>query len=551
MDQNFVILATQEILRSIHTRKPLQEVLQEILSWACQLTNSIHGSFVRVDHNGSKLIISCVHGPDWTPESRNFTLPVGKGITGIVAATGKPYLCSNTCEDTNYVALFREVQSELAVPVIIDHQVWGILNLDGLQTGRYTEKNLREMELFAQLAAEAIEARLKWDLEQQLQRELVQSEKLASLGKLVAGIAHEINNPLAAILGGASVLANDCPDPEMRHSLEDIATQAQRAADLVKGLLAFSRRETPGQELHSVNDLVQSTCSMIRHQLNLKSVQLDVHLPEKAPYILANALQIQQILLNLLNNAGQAIAEENPERGLIQIEVSSSNETVLIRISDNGIGMAQDTRQSIYDPFFTTKENGHGTGLGLSIVHNLLSAHGGHIECTSRLHAGSIFTLTLPAARARKLKPRPPAVTTAKTPDAALNPAHPLRVLVVDDEAGILHSICHFLSAMGMSAEAAADGQEALQATLNRDFDIVVTDVHMPLLGGLELYAALCHKDPPYSNKFIFMTGDLATLETQNKVSTLSRPCLEKPFSLQTLTTLIQKTAAQQQSPVV
>lgn len=530
MNRDVMITAMREVLQSIQARKSLADVLQEILKWACQLTNSIHGSFVTVDHERGVLLITSTHGPDWTPEKKSHTMKIGEGITGLVAATGKPYLCSDTTLDPLYVSLFDFVESELAVPVIAQNKVWGIINFDGRKKHEFNETTVSDMELFAQLTAAAIDIHLSWSREQRLQQELMQAEKLSSFSKMLSGFAHEINNPLAAILGGASVLAYDSPDSGQRQELEAIAAEAQRAATLVKNLLAFSRRQTAKKEVRDINVLVQDACALAWHQLKQKGISLVVSLSEKPPHAEVQPLQIQQVLLNLFSNAESAIAEEGRPDGEIRVAVSEENGEVLIEVADNGVGMESETRRSIYDPFFTTRDVGKGAGLGLSIAHDILSFHGGSITCKSGLHAGSIFYIRLPASR---MQPEaasviPPPATSKKS--KIQRPAITMRVLVVDDEDQIRTALERFLSSKGFHVETAVDGMAAHSLAHEQDFDVVLSDIRMPRMDGFELYRALNEINELYGRRFVFMTGNLITSETHEFIQNTKCPCIEKPF---------------------
>jgi signal transduction histidine kinase/CheY-like chemotaxis protein len=544
MNQESVIQAIREILEAIQAKQPLEEVMQLILRWACAITDSVHGSFITIDHADKSLQITSVYGPDWTDEIRNRRLKLGQGITGRVAATGKPYLCHDTAQDPNYITWFSYVRSEMTVPVYLQNQIWGIINLDGLKPNEYNETSLNQINLFAQLAASAIDLRLKWDLEQRMQSELMQAEKLATLGKLIAGIAHEINNPLTAILGGASVLAYDIENPEHKETLEAIAHEAQRAADLVKNLLAFSRRQSGNMQVRAISDIIRDTCGLVRHQLKLKNIRLTVGVPDKSPLVKVNSLQIEQVILNLINNAEHAIEMEGRSDGNITVEVEEEQDTVTIHIIDNGIGMPTEVRDSIYDPFFTTKEVGKGTGLGLSIAQGIIHAHQGKIVCSSGLHAGAVFTVILPRAKeevaTEASEPAAKAGMEIKPP-APIDPQSQLRILVVDDEELIRSALSRFLKAYHFDVVTAQDGQEALAIAHREVFDLVISDIRMPRMNGLEFYRGMLEVDRIYRQRFIFMTGDLISTDLITKVRETPCPCLEKPFSFERLLELIPK----------
>lgn len=542
-NQESVIGAIREILEAIQAKQPLEDVMQVILHWACALTGSVHGSFVTIDRGDNRLRITSVYGPDWTDEIRSRRLGLGEGITGRVAATGEPYLCHDTAQDPNYLPWFDYVRSEMTVPIFLQSQVWGIINLDGVRPNEYNDSSLSQVMLFAQLAASAIDLRLKWDFEQRMQSELMQVEKMASLGKLIAGIAHEINNPLTAILGGASLLACDAADPEDRETLEAIAREARRAADLVKNLLDFSRRESGNMEVRDLNTIVSNTCGLVRHQLNLKNIRLDLGFTGESPRVRVNSLQIEQVLLNLINNAEHAIEMGGRIDGNIAVEVGDDGTNATILIRDNGIGMPVEVRDAIYDPFFTTKGVGKGTGLGLSIVQGIIRAHEGQITCSSGLHAGTVFTITLPRAQLTDDETMK-AISAPEIPAAPRPPVNPdrdscLRILVVDDEELIRIALSRFLKSYGHSLVTANDGQEALAIAHRENFDLVISDVRMPRMNGLEFYHGMLELDREYRNRFIFMTGDLISNDLITRVRENPCPCLEKPFHFSQVLQLI------------
>jgi len=503
-----------------------------VLSYASDIGKAAHGSIVTIDHNEQKLIITSVRGADWTLEKQMCQLGLGEGLTGHVALTGKPYLCPDTRVDPNYFPLFDNVRCEIVVPIIVEERVWGLINLDGLEPDCFDEATLSTITLLAELASFAIKLRLDLTEQERLQRHLIQSEKLASLGETIAGIAHEINNPLTSILSNAQLLALRRGGPADEASINSIVLEAKRTADLVKNLLAFSRKESKKREVIGVNELIKQAVNLKRYQLKVNNIQLISEPCEISYPVSVTAQQMQQVLLNLLNNAEQAIAKTD-HPGIIRVEGGRRGETVYITVTDNGVGIPAHVLPFIFDPFFTTKNLGEGTGLGLSIAHTLIENHGGTISAKSE-PGNTVFTIELPMARSPKmptdvketqpLPVRPPSKTKRQG-----------RVLVVDDETAIVDAICEFLDLQNIVTDKANDGGEALQLLSKNRYDAIVSDIRMPGVDGPELYERSVAMDPNYKTRFLFMSGDLVRDSTQGFVSSLNCPCLAKPFALQVL----------------
>ena len=368
MDSNPVAIAMREVLTAIRHRKQVEEILEMVLSHASDLANAAHGCIVTIDYNSHKLLITSIRGEDWTLEKQMCQLTLGEGLTGHVALTGKPYLCSDTRFDPNYYPLFDDVRCELIVPIIVEDKVWGLINLDGLEADIFDESTLSTVALLAELAAFAIKLRIDQTEQERLQRHLIQSEKLASLGETIAGIAHEINNPLTSILTNAQLLALRRGGAADETSINAIVLEAKRTADLVKNLLAFSRKESKRREVIGVNELVKQAVNLKRYQLRVNNIELIAEPCDISHPVLVTAQQMQQVLLNLLNNAEQALSKID-RQGVIRVECGRRGERVYITVSDNGPGIPAHVMPFIFDPFFTTKNLGEGTGLGLSIAH--------------------------------------------------------------------------------------------------------------------------------------------------------------------------------------
>jgi signal transduction histidine kinase len=532
MDNHPVAIAIREVLTAIRQRKRVEEILEMVLSYSSDMGNAAHGSIVTIDHNEQKLIITSVRGDDWTLEKQMCQLSLGEGLTGHVALTGKPYLCPDTRIDPNYFPLFDNIRCELIVPIIVEERVWGLINLDGREPECFDDSTLSTVALLAELASFAIKLRLDLTEQERLQRHLIQSEKLASLGETIAGIAHEINNPLTAILSNAQLLALRRGGPADEASINSIVLEAKRTADLVKNLLAFSRKESKKREVIGVNELVKQAVNLKRYQLKVNNIQLISEPCEISYPVLVTAQQMQQVLLNLLNNAEQAIAKTD-HSGVIRVEAGRRGETVYITVTDNGVGIPAHVLPFIFDPFFTTKNLGEGTGLGLSIAHTLIENHGGTISAKSE-PGNTVFTIELPMARSPKM-PGDVKETQPLPVQASRKTKRPGRVLVVDDETAIVDAICEFLDLQNIVTDKANDGGEALQLLGKHRYDAIISDIRMPGVDGPELYERSVAMDPGYKTRFLFMSGDLVRDSTQGFVSSLNCPCLAKPFALQVL----------------
>jgi signal transduction histidine kinase len=415
MESNPVAIAIREVLTAIRHRKRVDEILEMVLTYSSELARATHGSIITIDHKARKLVITSTRGPHWTLEKQMQRLGLGEGLTGHVALTGKPYLCNETRVDPNYFALFDNVRSELVVPILVEEKVWGLINVDGHRPDAFDESTLSNVTLLAELAAFAIKSRIDVTEQDRLQRHLIQSEKLASLGETIAGIAHEINNPMTSILSHAQLLTLHRGGPADEASIGTIVQEAKRTADLVKNLLAFSRKESKQREVVNAHELIKQAVNLKRYQFRVNNIQLISEPTSQLLPVSVTAQQMQQVLLNLLNNAEQAIAKSG-QPGIIRIEARRQGERVVITVADNGSGIPAHVLPNIFDPFFTTKKLGEGTGLGLSIAHTLIENHGGSIYARSS-PGNTVFTIELPLASAAHLTvdsrqtqplPRPP-----------------------------------------------------------------------------------------------------------------------------------------------
>ena len=371
-----------------------------------------------------------------------------------------------------------------------------------------------------------------------LQDQLIQSEKMSAIGQLIAGIAHDLNNPLASVVGFADFLAEsgDVP-PALAEPLRVIRQEAERAATIVKNLLSFARRQEGERLPQSVQPLLESVLALLKNQMMALKVETTLTIEPGIPDIEMNPNQITQVFVNLLNNAAQAIASTG-KAGHITVTAKRWLDGVAVSVADDGPGIPEELLPRVFEPFFTTKSEGEGTGLGLSICQGIVKEHGGRITLESSLGAGATFTVEL-LGGGRPARPSQP------VPQVAGGGA--LRVLVVDDEPHILHYMRATLESWGHTVEVASDGTEAVERALVTPFDVIICDLRMPRLGGREMYHNLERAHPDIARKVIFATGDTVRGDTLQFLETLGRPFLHKPFTLAELRTVLGSVAAEAQ----
>ncbi len=357
-----------------------------------------------------------------------------------------------------------------------------------------------------------------------LQEQLVQSEKMSAIGQLIAGVAHDLNNPLASVVGFSDFLSEsaDVP-PGLAEPLRVIRQEAERAANIVHNLLSFARRQEAQRQREAIGPLLESTIALLRNELLAHDITVELHVePDVQPPEL-NANQIKQVFLNLLNNAVHAIAAAG-RPGTIRVQARRWLDGLAVHVTDDGPGMPEDVAQRVFEPFYTTKSEGQGTGLGLSISQGIVKEHGGRITLETTPGAGATFTVELPGSTME--------MPAAPEPLAPSGGGGALRVLVVDDEEPILHYMRATLEAWGHTVAVARDGREAYERITAAPYDLIICDVRMPQVGGREIYERLTREHPAIAPKVIFATGDTVRGDTLRFLESLGRPFLHKPFTL-------------------
>jgi signal transduction histidine kinase/CheY-like chemotaxis protein len=361
------------------------------------------------------------------------------------------------------------------------------------------------------------------------QAQLVQSERLSGLGEFVAGVAHELNNPLTSVMGFSELLVQAPGHPKQDRYLEMIYKSSQRCQKIVQSLLAFARRHPPERKLCNVNALIESSVEFMQYQLRTTNVQVVTQLDPTLPEAMLDEHQMQQVFMNILNNARQAV-EAKGSPGRVQISTENLGPRMRIVFEDTGAGIAEEHMSKLFDPFFTTKEIGQGTGLGLSFCYGVITEHGGTIEARSKLGEGATFTIELPLVTAAVEAPL--AQLRLALPPAALMEGNGKRVLVIDDEESILEMVRGELTQHGYEVDVASDGEAALRRISETHYDLALCDWKMPGLNGGDVYDRLVSSNPELSQRFLFITGDVISDRVKRFLKERSKNCLLKPFSL-------------------
>jgi signal transduction histidine kinase/CheY-like chemotaxis protein len=355
------------------------------------------------------------------------------------------------------------------------------------------------------------------------------AEKMSSLGQLVAGVAHELNNPLAVVMGYSQILAKQqLPDETMRTNVQRIHHEAERAAKIVRDLLAFARPCEPQLAVVDVNQLICNVLDVRERDMGRNEVELRQLLQRDLPRTKADPLQIEQVLNNLITNAVHAMSHQRNAR-VLTVTSEATGVFIRVSISDSGCGIPPEIMARIFDPFFTTKPPGKGTGLGLSISHGILKEHHGKIWAESEVGKGATFHLELPIVpveeTAEVAPPTKPTVESSSQEEQR-------RLLIVDDEPGIRDVLEVILTSGGYSVSTANNGAEAMILIKSNKYDLVISDMCMPEMDGEKLYEAISATDPNLAKRILFVTGDTVSAKSRTFLERTGNRWLSKPFNI-------------------
>jgi len=454
------------------------------------------------------------------------------------------------------------------------------------------------------------------DQSRDLYHQLLQAEKMAALGTTISGVAHELNNPLATILTWSERLSSRDLDASMRRGIDAILREAERAARIVRNLLTFARKRHTTRTMVDINQVVRETLALRSYEQRVTNISVIDALASGIPSVFADPHQIQQVLLNLVINAEQAMLTSNG-RGTLMVRTwqDPDHESIVLEVNDDGPGVPEDVRTKIFDPFFTTKEVGKGTGLGLTVAYAIVEEHGGRMWLVSEPGAGASFYVELPVAggKLRAIAPgelagvvadaagggAPGAVEElgsvpdlaameepahldwagisesvatsiaaegaravsvesagpagpARGPAAARKPAPRVQivapaqgtaaprldspaVLIVEDETALASAMAEAFSDAGYLVDRAGDGEEAMACLEGGRYDVIISDLKMPRMDGIQLFAALREQHQEMAGRIMFVTGDVIGTDAERFLADSGCRWLAKPFRLSEL----------------
>jgi signal transduction histidine kinase/CheY-like chemotaxis protein len=401
--------------------------------------------------------------------------------------------------------------------------------------------------------------------------QLVQREKLAAVGQLVSGVAHELNNPLQGVLGYAELMLATKPAAQDTEELRAIRDNANRAAGIVRNLLTFAGRTTSARGWQQINRVVRDAIVARESALTATGIDLTLDAAERLPLVYIDAARLEDVITNLIQNAEAAIAARRegrvlnrggvPEKAIGRIRISTElqpdPDRIFVHVSDNGSGLKEEDLLRVFDPFFTTRDVGQGTGLGLSVCYGIVREHGGLITAQNGEDGGAVFTIELPvmteslmaatAAAAgapipsvERVVPPAPAYAMVPPPEAEVDRAPRRRkALVVDDEESNAALVRRVLASAGYDVESTTLSRRALVMIERTAYDAVIADVKMPELSGQELYGRACQIRPEMARRFIFITGDIDGEDTREFLDQTRCSYFMKPFNLERLTAAV------------
>jgi len=364
--------------------------------------------------------------------------------------------------------------------------------------------------------------------EEQLQQELNLSSRLASVGEMASGIAHEINNPLTSVIGFSQLLmGSDIPD-DIREDLKIINNEAQRVAKIVQGLLTFARQRKPGRDYVDINNIVSQVLELRANHMEVNNIQAITQFDSDLLWTMADSGQLRQVFLNIIMNAEKEMIAAH-HRGKLLVKTEKIDSSIRVSFLDDGPGISKEHLGRVFDPFFTTREVGNGTGLGLSICHGIVTAHNGRIYAESDWGKGATFVVELPLVAATEQMEK------TKVTKEELWQRSGAKILVMDDEVGILNFLKRLLTEQGYEVETVDRARAALIKLRRERYDLILLDIKLPGMSGIDLYHHIEAMAPTMARRVMFITGDVIETKTRDFLEKVKACHIAKPINIEQL----------------
>jgi len=358
-----------------------------------------------------------------------------------------------------------------------------------------------------------------------------QNEKLSALGQLLAGVAHELNNPLSVVLGHAMMLKEEVTDTEALDGIDKISRSAERCAKIVKTFLAMARQKPAQLERCNLNDIIEMSLEIASYSMRKSGIDIVLQLGENLPPVLIDEDQVTQVFINLMINAEQALGDKASP--MLKISTfHDDDDRIVARVSDNGPGIADEQKLRIFEPFYTTKAVGEGTGVGLALSHRIISSHEGHLSVSDSELGGATFVVSLPASVDNQAQ---------QSNDVSTSASYTMRALLVEDEPDVSDMMQKLLASMNVEVTSAINAEAGLELLeADSDYSVILCDLRMPGMGGLGMLREVESRWPALSSRFVFVTGDAISDDVKSIRKNSNQHLIEKPVSPVELKTLIQ-----------
>ncbi len=572
-------LALYELSRSIFSTLEPGDLYGKIVRAAVDVLRADDASLMLLDENRDLYVAHTTWAQGEVLAGAH--VPIGERVAGRVALEPEPVVINDdVAHDPRFAGVrpLRPIRAAIVCPLTMRGELLGVLNVNRVDIDtKYSERERQGAMILSSLAALALgNARLHKEVQVRLQQvrdtqeDVIQNEKMVALGNLLSGVAHELNNPLCAVLGYAQLMQLQSLDGKLRKGIEVILREADRAAKIINDLLRVSRREKPEKRPLGLSGVLLKTLERKAYDLRSARVEVETRLEPELPLVFGDFHQLQLVFNNLITNAQQAMFDHRGQ-GTLAIRGEHRNGKVVLTFADDGPGVAEENVRRVFDPFFTTKAVGKGVGLGLSVCFAIVRDHGGAIRVSSAPGGGgAVFTVEIPVAQPEALAEAGRAAATAdQAPggeaagavsarssknapeEAAPRPAGP-RVLIAEAEPHVQDVLVELLAGLGYRADTADTGESALAKIKSQEYEAVIADFEMPRLGGRALLDTLGSVRPKLARRVIFLASDAARPQLLEFASTTGNLLMGKPFRLDAMRDALRRLFPEslQQEPV-